>query len=309
MKAKVIVTIGAAAMLALLPSSAAQSPAGSGNASSAGMSSVAQRQLPSFLRQPLPGDATAQGAPTFYNPDSLYQYIDGGADTYLLYDFKSLLHQEFKSGATDLTADVYEMSNPEDAFGIYASERSPSYKFLQVGTEGYRDQGILNFFADRYYVKLSGSGTNVDALLNQFARTLSGRIGGTRTLPPLIEKLPRANRVLRSEQYIKKNPLGHAFLAPAFVVAYGQGKQQSRLVVSIASDAQSAKSRAEQLAKHFKQSGESVAAPELGEGGIRGKNSFEGRVIARTRGRYLIALFNPPQDGAEMLKAAAQSLP
>jgi hypothetical protein len=42
---------------------------------------------------------------------------------------------------------------------------------------------------------------------------------------------------------------------------------------------------------------------------MRGKNSFEGRVIARTRGRYLIALFNPAENGTQILKAAAQSLP
>lgn len=268
-----------------------------------------QVQLASLLSAPLPGKAAGQGSAQTYNPDSLYQYIDGGADLYLLYDFKTLLHQDFKSGATELTVDIYEMSKPEDAFGIYASERSPTYKFLPIGAEGYRDKGILNFVEDRYYVKLSGNGANADALLDQFARLLAGRIGGVRSLPSLLAKLPRENRAAHSEQYIKKDPLGHAFLAPSYVVAYGQGKQQSKLVISVAPDALAAKSRADQLAKHFKQSGESAAAPELGEGGFRAKNSFEGRVIARTHGRYLIALFNPPEDGAGMLKSAARSLP
>ena len=269
----------------------------------------AQGQLASLLRGPLPGKAVAQAPATTYNADSLYQYIDGGADVYLLYDFEALLHQDFKSGAMELTADIYEMSNPEDAFGVYASERSPSYKFIAIGAEGYRSKGILNFLADRYYVKLSGSGANADLLLDQFARLLSGRIGGARTLPPLLERLPRERRVLHSEQYVKKDPLGHAFLAPAYVVTYAQGKQESKLVVSVANDAPGAKARAEQLAKHFKQSGEAASAPELGEGGMRAKNSFEGRVIARTHGRYLIALFNPAENGNEILKATAQSLP
>ena len=270
---------------------------------------TAKVQLVSLLNAPLPGKAAPQGSAQTYNPDTLYQYIDGGADLYLLYDFKTLLHQDFKSGAAELTADIYEMSKPEDAFGIYASERSPSYKFLAIGAEAYRDKGILNFVQDRYYVKLSGNGANADTLLDQFARLLAGRIGGVRSLPNLLAKLPRENRAPHSEQYIKKDPLGHAFLAPSFLISYGQGKQQSKLVVSVAADAQTAKSRADQLAKHFKQSGESASAPELGEGGLRAKNSFEGKVIARTQGRYLIALFNPPENGAAMLKSAAQSLP
>ena len=189
-------------------------------------SGIAQGQLGSLLREPLPGKTARQNPATTYSPDSLYQYIDGGADIYLLYDFQALLHQDFKIGATDLITDIYEMGKREDAFGIYASERSPGYKFVAIGGEGYRDRGILNFFADRYYVKLSGSGANVGPLLDQFARLVSGRIGGVRTLPPLLEKLPREHRVLHSEQYVKKDPLGHAFLAPAYVVTYAEGKQE-----------------------------------------------------------------------------------
>jgi hypothetical protein len=268
-----------------------------------------QKQFASLLREPLPGHAGAQAPPSFYGPDSLYQYIDGGADMYLLYDFRDLLHQDFKSGAAELTVDIYEMGKTEDAFGIYAAERSPGYKFISIGAEGYRDKGILNFLQDHYYVKLSASGANVDGLLDQFARLLSARIGGTRTLPALLGKLPREHLVPHSEQYARKDPLGHAFLAPAYVVAYAQGKQESKLVVSVANSAQEAKSRVEQLAKHFKQSGECASAPELGEGGIRAKNNYEGRLIARTQRRYVIALLNPPENGAEILKTAARSLP
>jgi len=278
--------------------------------SSARASSAAEGQLASLLREPLPNNIAWSTPAAVYNSDSLYQYIDGGADIYLLYDFKALLHQGFKSGSTDLTADIYEMSTPEDAFGIYASERSPAYKFIAIGAEGYRDKGILNFFADRYYVKLSGSGANADWLLGHFAGLLSGRITGVRTLPPLLERLPRAHRVPHSEQYVKKDPLGHAFLSPAYVVTYADGKQQSKLVVSVANDARGATSRAEQLAMHFKQSGKSVSAPELGESGMRGENSFEGTVIARTHGRYLIALFNSAGSGsADILTKTAKGLP
>lgn len=270
---------------------------------------AAQKQFASLLREPLPGHARAQASPSFYGPESLYQYIDGGADIYLLYDFKDLLHQDFKSGAAELTVDIYEMGKTEDAFGIYAAERSPTYKFVSIGSEGYCDKGVFNFMQDHYYVKLSGSGANVDGLLDQFARFLSVRIGGTRTLPALLGKLPREHRIPHSEQYVRKDPLGHAFLAPAYVVAYAQGKQESKLVVSVANSVQEAKSRSEQLAKHFKESGECASAPELGEGGIRARNNYEGRLIARTQGRYVIALLNPPENGAEILKTAARSLP
>lgn len=270
---------------------------------------TAQKQFANLLREPLPSHVRAQAPPSFYNPESLYQYVDGGADIYLLYNFKNLLHQDFSSGAAQLTVDIYEMDRTEDAFGIYAAERSPAYKFVAIGAEGYRDKGVVNFLQDHYYAKLSGSGANADAMLDQFSRLLSERIGGTRTLPALLQKLPREHRVPHSEQYMTKDPLGHAFLAPAYVVAYAQPKQDSKLVVSVANSTKEAKSRSEQLAKHLKQSGECASAPELGEGGIGGRNNYEGRLIARTQGRYVIVLLNPPENGAEFLKTVARSLP
>jgi hypothetical protein len=286
----------------------AQSSTLSASAPATQASASTQKQLLSFLAEPLPGRATAQAPPTFYKATSLYQYVDGGADTYLLYDFQILLHQDFKSGAAELTADIYDMGKPEDAFGMYAAERSPTYKFVPIGVEGYQSAGTLNFLQGRYYLKLAGSGAKADALLDQFAHILSQRIGGTRAMPALLEQLPREHRVKRSEQYMRKDPLGHAFLAPAYVVGYDWGRQESKLVISIANDVAGAKARLEQLAKHFQETGECVAAAELGAGGIRARNSFEGSVMARTQGRYLIVLVNPPQNGAEILNKTAQSL-
>jgi hypothetical protein len=267
---------------------------------------ASQEQIQSLLSAPLPGKLAPEEAAAFYKPDSLYQYIDGGADVYLLYDFRVLLHQNFKNGSSEVTSDVYDMGKRDDAYGIYAAERSPKYKFLAIGVEGYRSKGILNFVQDHYYVKLQATGTNADTLLDPLARALSQRIGGTRTRPALLLKLPLDHKVGHSDQYIRKDPMGHAFLAPAYVATYAWGAQEGKLLVSVAVDPAAAKARLDQLAKHLKQT--CTDAKDLGEGGIRGKNSFEGNWIARTQGRYLVALVNPPENGAGILKTTAIGL-
>lgn len=272
-------------------------------------SDAIQKRFQSFASDPLPSGVTREEAASFYKADTLYEYIDGGADVYLLYDFQRLLHQNFKTRDGEMTADIYDLGKPENAFGIYSAERSPRYKFVTIGVEGYRSEGTLNFVQDRYYVKLAASGAGAGAALDSFARMLSRRIGGTARAPALLAKLPIERRVAHSEQYVRKDPLGHAFLAPAYLVGYTwAAKQESKLVLSVASDSARAKARLDQFVKHFQQSGECVAAAELGENGIRAKNSYEGRVIARTQGRYLIAIFNPPENGAEILKRTAQGL-
>jgi len=110
----------------------AQSSASPNSGSRTGTLDAPQKQFASLLREPLPGHARTRESPLLYNPETLYQYIDGGADIYLLYDFKNLLHQDFNSGAAELTVDIYETGKTEDAFGIYAAERSPTYKFRWV---------------------------------------------------------------------------------------------------------------------------------------------------------------------------------
>jgi hypothetical protein len=267
-----------------------------------------QEQLQRFVSPPLPGRAAAENTASFYKPDTLPELIQSGADVYLLYDFQVMLHQNFKTGASEITVDIYDMGSPENAFGIYATERSPSYKFFVIGAEGYRSKGILNFLQDHYYVKLAGAGANTDLLLDQFANTLSQRIGGLRTLPALLRQLPQENRVAHSEQYLRKDPLGHAFLAPSYVVTYAWGRQQSKLMISVATDAAGAKARLDQLANHFKQIGECTPAPEAGPDAILAKNSSEGHALARTQGRYLIFLLNPQQDATQFVKNVAQSL-
>jgi len=276
---------------------------------SPGVSNVAQKRIASFLRDPLPARTSAQEPPAFYSPDSLYQYIDGGADIFLLYDFQLLLHQNLKNAQAELNVDIYDMGKPEDAFGIYAAERSTRYAFVPIGIEGYRSKGILNFLQDRYYVKLAGSGAGADALLVPLARLLSQRIGGVRTFPALLRELPQAHRVQHSEQYMRKDPMGHAFLAPAYMIGYSWTSKESKLLISVAGSVAEARARLEQLAKHFRESGECVSAPELGEGGIRARNSYEGRLIARTQGRYVVILLEPPPDGVAIVKSVAQNLP
>jgi hypothetical protein len=174
-----------------------------------------RERLLNLLPAPLPEQAVAQGAAEFYTPETLYQYMDGGADIFVLYELGAMLHQDAKAGNVDVTVDIFDMGADDKAFGIYAAERSPSYDFIALGTEGYRNQGIVNFLQGRYYVKLAGFGEGADAVLEQFAHAISASIGGRSELPALLQKLPQTNRKAHSEQYLLKDPLGHSFLGPA----------------------------------------------------------------------------------------------
>ena len=267
-----------------------------------------RQEILKVIPEPLPAGAIAQDGASFYGPDNLYQYMDGGADIFVLYGIRTLLHLDVRAKAVDLTVDVFDMGTPDSAFGMYAAERWPDYRFIAIGTEGYHNKGILNFLQDRYYVKLAGFGDGADEVLERFARALSAGIGANPAFPALLARLPAENRRPHSEQYMPNDPLGHPFLAPAYVVAYTAGDQETKLFVTIARDEADAQQRFKQLERHFAKTGQYKAAPEFGEGAIRGSNSFEGSMIAQTTGRYLLLLLNPATGSETLLRKAAEHL-
>ncbi len=298
--------VALAVPLGLIAQDAPEPPAQ--HASAPTVPKESREHLLQLIPTPLPAGAVPLDAASFYVPDNLYQYMDGGADIYVLYDFQLLLHQEFKAKQAEVTVDVFDMGVPDNAFGMYASERSPNYEFISIGAEGYKNQGILNFLQGRYYVKLAAFGDGADAVLDQFAHALSASIGGGAEFPALLRQLPQAGRKPHSEQYLLKDPLGHSFLGPAYVASYNAGNAESTLLISVASNATEAQERMKRLTEHFRKTGTCDPAPELGEGAIRASNSFEGRTLARTKGLYLVVLFSPTAAADSVFKDALQHL-
>jgi hypothetical protein len=225
----------------------------------------------------LPGGGDAA---RFYSSD-LYRYMDGGADIYLKYGLVAMAHREYKRAGVDMTVDVFDMGGALLAFGIYSAERSPEYHFIDIGAEGYSSESTLNFLQGRYYVRLSAFGDGAAAVLDNFARAISGSIGGDRSLPDLLDILPRENRVARSEKYVVQAPAGHDFLAPALTASYHFDAQATSLVISLAADEREAAQRVEKLRQYYSQSG--------------------GDVIFFARGRWAVLCLHPPADAAAFL--------
>lgn len=269
---------------------------------------ASRQRLLKLIPAPLPSQAAAVGAVEFYGPESLYKYMDGGADVYLPYQFQQMLHQEFKAKAADVTVDIFDMGADENAFGIYASERSPSYSYIAMGTEGYANDGILNFLQGRFYMKLSGYGDGNNAVMAEFAKAISAKIGEKPEPPAILAKLPKENRKPHTEQFVPQDPLGYSFLGPAFMALYGDEKQESTLMISLAENAADAQARMKQLSDHFRTSGKCAPAPELGEGAIRASSSSEGSVIARATGRFVVVMINPATVGEATFQETVKRL-
>jgi hypothetical protein len=176
-----------------------------------------------------------------YTPDDLWDIIDGAAGAYLSYDFIDLNLAEYQQGEDIVHVELYRHSTPENTFGIYASERNTDYSFIDIGTEGYCSEGILNFLAGFYYVKIYSvsKSKEIGSAIRQIAGEIVKALGQEHRWPAELQLFPGRNKIERSEQYISRNFMGFDFLGSAFTAEYSDngtfrlfiihGKQQDDL--------------------------------------------------------------------------------
>lgn len=158
-------------------------------------------------------------------PDNLWDFIDGAADTYLALGFADLHVAEYKKGKEVIKAEIYRHRDHTMAFGIYASERSPSYRFINLGSQGYIIDGVINFFKGNYYIKLRTYSEKTKTLQAEesLARRIEGMLAGEKELPALLSRFPDDGRKMNEETYISESVLGHQFLNKAFKAMYQSG--------------------------------------------------------------------------------------
>jgi len=89
-----------------------------------------------------------------FTPGNLWDFIDGAADNYLAFGFEELKVTEYEKGKNTIKLEIYRHKDNTEAFGIYSSEKSASFRFLNIGSQGYKADAALNFFKGKYYVKV-----------------------------------------------------------------------------------------------------------------------------------------------------------
>ena len=159
-----------------------------------------------------------------YYPESLFEYINGAAEIYLSYDFEKLIVSQYEEQDTksNVALEIYDMGINNNAFGIYSAERYPESNFLNIGLQGYIEEGALNFLAGKYYIKLLcfDCKESSDEILKKFADKIVMGIGDKDRFPLPLTFFPSEGRIKNTEKYIKHNFMGYAFLHDGYSVVY-----------------------------------------------------------------------------------------
>ena len=169
-----------------------------------------------------------------FNPGALYEYINGGADLYLAYDFQELKVAEYQNDKkASVTVDVYRHRTPAHAFGVYSQERVPGAHFIDVGVQGYQEVHALNSLSGNTYVKRTSfeTGPEDQAILLTFAKAVAGNLGEKGAFPSILAAFPAEGKVKNSEKFIARKFLGYPFLHSAFSAEYDVSGKNFRLFI------------------------------------------------------------------------------
>ncbi|MDZ7739769.1 MAG: DUF6599 family protein [Bacteroidales bacterium] len=157
-----------------------------------------------------------------YTPDNLWDYINGGADSYNALGFSDLHIADYEKGKNSIKLEIYNHASENLAFGIYAMERAPSYDFFDLGVQGYKEKGLIHFLKGEYYVKLTtySDKKRILSAMDELAQKTEVMLDGSDEFPASLDLFPEKGKQQYSEMYIADNVMGHEFLEDAFRADY-----------------------------------------------------------------------------------------
>jgi hypothetical protein len=265
---------------------------------------IARGQTPAELRAWLPAVEgwTPAAKVEVFNPENLFNRINGAAPLYLENNFREMTSMEYTRGESYITIQAYRHATPEDAFGMYAAERSADLATFPVGGEAQGDEESLSFFAGCLYVKMWGNGDGITGrVIREIATALARAIDPRAAYPAILLRFPGEGKIPCSESYTTANFLGHDFLRGVYSARYRHGERAYQLFVLDAGSRDGARVVLERYLAFTKQS------IPLDEGDLLVKDRYNGDIPARWQGRYIAGIFtdggDPPPGAREILAA------
>lgn len=229
----------------------------------------------------------------WYNPDNLWDYMNGGAPGYLAYGFRELatfIVRHNKSGV-EAIIDIYDMGKPLYAFGIFSVERPLEGPPKDMGTHRYRSDNSLYFWQDRYYVKLMAYDIVPETVetLEKLAEIISNKMPRKGKMPVLYSVFPDAERIPNTERYIVR---GQDDLSNGYSVDYKKGNIRYRIILMVEEDPMMARNIFQKYFNRFKPAGQITHEDlNVGEASFAYSNNIYDDIILARKGKSIIGVF------------------
>ena len=138
-------------------------------------------------------DWKASGKDEVYDRKTLFDYMDGGAEVYLAFDFREVLVRRYADAEkNEIVLDIYDMGSPAEAFGMFSCDRQDPEAGIGQGSE--YGLGLLRFWRGRYFVSITVSGNEEKAekAVLELGKAVAPLLGPDGALPEMVGSLPSA---------------------------------------------------------------------------------------------------------------------
>ena len=238
-----------------------------------------------------------------HEADNLFEYMNGNAEGYLIYQFQRMKGVTCKQGAITLVFDISEMADADSAYGMFAANRDQRLPSEALGMGGQVVPRKVIFAKDKYYVEIAADPAgDHSATLRAFATAMDKRIQGRTSLPDAISWFPAEKLVKDSIRMVPESLLGLRILQRGWVAQYESGKA----FIMREATPEAAAETMEKLKARIGQSGQ-VDAARIGDEGFKATDKYLGRMSVFRKGRYLggYANLGEGQDGVALAAALA----
>ncbi len=128
-----------------------------------------------------------------FKGESLFEYIDGGAEIYHSYGFIEVATANYSFGETEMVIDIYRFDNPDNAYGLFASFRPDNPVFVQLGAEGFSSPTSIDFVKGPFVVRVVGFEESAEAeqAIGVLASEINSILPGSDARPDKFSLFPQ----------------------------------------------------------------------------------------------------------------------
>jgi hypothetical protein len=249
---------------------------------------------------------TQQGEARSYDPETLFDYMNGNSEGYFAYGFTLMKGVTCVNAAGDqLVIDVSEMGDPDRAWGFFVTNRDQRSPVEPIGSAGQVLPRRATFAKGRRYLEIAASpDRDHRESLRAFVTALEPRLPGPSALPEAVAWFPAEGLAPESVRLVPESVLGLRVLKSGFIGQYAVG----RAFVVPEATAAAATDTMEKLRARF--AGASAVAG-LGDEAFAAQDQYLGRVLAFRKGARVAGVVNVAADGdaTPLAKAFAGRLP
>lgn len=234
-----------------------------------------------------------------YNRETIFDYIDGAGEVYLMYGFKDVVVKKLLGpDSAEITVELFDMGTSQDAFGVFSHSREGNDMGIGGGSE-FRD-GFLCFSKGRYFVCVYSDrlSEDINNAVIAIGKEIENRIPDDSRKPDILNVLPGEGLIESSPTYFhKQTSLNyHYFLSEENILNLGEHTNAvlaiyrpgriTLLCIEYPDAAMASESFDNFLSKYI---------PEANDSGIAevGKGKW---VKALVISRYFIAVFDAPDE-------------